>query len=149
MMKKCALYGRVSTAEQNVETQLCDLRKLAAQRGYEVIASSSGGNLWTSIMPGTSLREISPTSWASATAPSVLASEGERKTPSARALGGYAYKELTVAVSVSGKRMFVAHSTGLNGGMPDGSSKQPKGGNSRTCCPARRSRMFMRNRSVS
>jgi DNA invertase Pin-like site-specific DNA recombinase len=36
-MKKCALYARVSTPEQHVETQFCDLRKLAAQRGYEVI----------------------------------------------------------------------------------------------------------------
>jgi DNA invertase Pin-like site-specific DNA recombinase len=36
-MKKCALYARVSTPEQHVETQLCDLRKLAAQRGYEVV----------------------------------------------------------------------------------------------------------------
>lgn len=37
-MKKCALYARVSTPEQHVETQLCDLRKLAAQRGFEVVA---------------------------------------------------------------------------------------------------------------
>jgi DNA invertase Pin-like site-specific DNA recombinase len=37
-MKKCALYARVSTPEQHVETQLCDLRKFAEQRGYEVVA---------------------------------------------------------------------------------------------------------------
>ena len=37
-MKKCALYARVSTPEQHVETQLYDLRQLAAQRGFEVIA---------------------------------------------------------------------------------------------------------------
>jgi DNA invertase Pin-like site-specific DNA recombinase len=37
-MKKCALYARVSTPEQHVETQLCDLRKFAAQRGFEVVA---------------------------------------------------------------------------------------------------------------
>ena len=37
-MKKCALYARVSTLEQHVETQLYDLRQLAAQRGFEVIA---------------------------------------------------------------------------------------------------------------
>ena len=36
-MKKCALYARVSTPEQHVETQLCDLRKLAEQRGFEVV----------------------------------------------------------------------------------------------------------------
>ena len=36
-MKKCTLYARVSTPEQHVENQLGDLRKLAAQRGYEVV----------------------------------------------------------------------------------------------------------------
>jgi DNA invertase Pin-like site-specific DNA recombinase len=35
-MKKCALYVRVSSPEQHVENQLLDLRKLAAQRGFEV-----------------------------------------------------------------------------------------------------------------
>jgi DNA invertase Pin-like site-specific DNA recombinase len=35
-MKKAAIYARVSTPEQHVETQLYDLRKLAAQRGFEV-----------------------------------------------------------------------------------------------------------------
>src|ERR1019366_326795 len=35
-MKKCALYVRVSTPDQHIETQLNDLRKLAAQRGFEV-----------------------------------------------------------------------------------------------------------------
>jgi DNA invertase Pin-like site-specific DNA recombinase len=37
-MKKCALYARVSTLEQHVETQLYDLRQLAIQRGFEVVA---------------------------------------------------------------------------------------------------------------
>src|ERR1019366_7403115 len=37
-MKKCALYARVSIPEQHVETQLYDLRQLAAQRGFEVVA---------------------------------------------------------------------------------------------------------------
>src|ERR1039458_8410021 len=36
-MKKCVLYARVSTPEQHVATQLCDLRKFAEQRGYEVV----------------------------------------------------------------------------------------------------------------
>jgi len=36
-MKKCALYARVSTPDQHLETQLYDLRKLAAQRGFEVV----------------------------------------------------------------------------------------------------------------
>jgi DNA invertase Pin-like site-specific DNA recombinase len=37
-MKKCGLYARVSTVEQHVATQLYDLRQLAAQRGFEVVA---------------------------------------------------------------------------------------------------------------
>ena len=36
-MKKCAIYVRVSTADQHVESQLYDLRQLAAQRGLEVV----------------------------------------------------------------------------------------------------------------
>ena len=35
-MKRAALYARVSTPDQHLETQLYDLRKLAAQRGLEV-----------------------------------------------------------------------------------------------------------------
>ena len=37
-MKKCALYARVSTTEQHIETQLYDLRQLATQRGFEIVA---------------------------------------------------------------------------------------------------------------
>jgi len=36
-MKRAALYARVSTPDQHLETQLYDLRKLAAQRGFEVV----------------------------------------------------------------------------------------------------------------
>jgi DNA invertase Pin-like site-specific DNA recombinase len=36
-MKKAAVYARVSTPDQHVETQLYDLRKLAAQRGFEIV----------------------------------------------------------------------------------------------------------------
>jgi DNA invertase Pin-like site-specific DNA recombinase len=36
-MKKAVIYARVSTAEQHVESQLYDLRELAAQRGFEVV----------------------------------------------------------------------------------------------------------------
>jgi DNA invertase Pin-like site-specific DNA recombinase len=36
-MKKAAIYARVSTPDQHVETQLYDLRKLAAERGYQVV----------------------------------------------------------------------------------------------------------------
>jgi DNA invertase Pin-like site-specific DNA recombinase len=37
-MKKCAIYGRVSTPEQRIDNQLYDLRKFAEQRGFEVAA---------------------------------------------------------------------------------------------------------------
>jgi DNA invertase Pin-like site-specific DNA recombinase len=37
-MKKCCLYARVSTPEQHIETQLYDLRELAQQRGFEIVA---------------------------------------------------------------------------------------------------------------
>lgn len=37
-MRRAALYARVSSPDQHVEAQLYDLRKLAAQRGFEVVA---------------------------------------------------------------------------------------------------------------
>jgi DNA invertase Pin-like site-specific DNA recombinase len=37
-MKRAALYMRVSTVDQHPETQLLDLRQLAGQRGYEIVA---------------------------------------------------------------------------------------------------------------
>jgi DNA invertase Pin-like site-specific DNA recombinase len=37
MMKKAAIYCRVSTADQHPETQLYDLREMAKQRGYEIV----------------------------------------------------------------------------------------------------------------
>jgi DNA invertase Pin-like site-specific DNA recombinase len=40
-MKKAAIYGRVSTNDQNVESQFCDLRSLAKARGYEIVAEYS------------------------------------------------------------------------------------------------------------
>jgi DNA invertase Pin-like site-specific DNA recombinase len=36
-VKQAAIYARVSTPDQHLETQLYDLRKLAAQRGFEVV----------------------------------------------------------------------------------------------------------------
>jgi len=36
-MKKAAIYVRVSTPDQHDESQLYDLRELAAQRGFEVV----------------------------------------------------------------------------------------------------------------
>ena len=37
-MKRAALYMRVSTIDQRPETQLLDLRQMAVQRGYEIVA---------------------------------------------------------------------------------------------------------------
>jgi DNA invertase Pin-like site-specific DNA recombinase len=36
-MKKAAIYVRVSTPDQHVESQLYDLRELATQKGYEIV----------------------------------------------------------------------------------------------------------------
>ncbi len=36
-MKRAAVYCRVSTADQHIESQLYDLREMAAQRGFEVV----------------------------------------------------------------------------------------------------------------
>ncbi len=36
-MKKAAIYVRVSTPDQHVESQLYDLRELAAKRGFEIV----------------------------------------------------------------------------------------------------------------
>src|ERR1700746_2556599 len=36
-MKRAALYSRVSTGDQHLETQLLDLREMARQRGLEVV----------------------------------------------------------------------------------------------------------------
>lgn len=37
-MKKCAIYGRVSTSDQKVDNQIYDLRLYAQQRGWDVVA---------------------------------------------------------------------------------------------------------------
>src|SRR5260370_1829710 len=36
-MKKAAIYARVSTGDQHLETQLYDLREMVKQRGYEIV----------------------------------------------------------------------------------------------------------------
>jgi len=36
-MKKAAIYARVSTPDQHLDNQLLDLRRLASQRGFEVV----------------------------------------------------------------------------------------------------------------
>lgn len=36
-MKRCAIYARVSTADQHLDNQLFQLRELAAKRGYEIV----------------------------------------------------------------------------------------------------------------
>lgn len=40
-MKKAAIYARVSTADQHIESQLYDLRRLAEERGLEVVKEYS------------------------------------------------------------------------------------------------------------
>ncbi|HEV2275363.1 MAG TPA: recombinase family protein, partial [Acidobacteriaceae bacterium] len=40
-MKRAALYMRVSTVDQHPETQTFDLRQLAAQRGFRIVAEFS------------------------------------------------------------------------------------------------------------
>jgi len=40
-MKRAAVYTRVSTVDQHLETQLLDLRQMAAQRGLEIIQEYS------------------------------------------------------------------------------------------------------------
>jgi DNA invertase Pin-like site-specific DNA recombinase len=37
MTKRAVIYARVSTLDQHAETQLLDLRQLAAQRGFEIV----------------------------------------------------------------------------------------------------------------
>ena len=44
-MKRAALYMRVSTVDQHPETQLLDLRQMAAQRGYEIVHGYHRQNL--------------------------------------------------------------------------------------------------------
>jgi hypothetical protein len=40
-MKRAVFYTRVSSVDQHPETQLCDLRPLAAARGYEIVGEYS------------------------------------------------------------------------------------------------------------
>ena len=40
-MKKAVLYARTSTPEQHLETQFLQLREIAAQRGFEIVAEYS------------------------------------------------------------------------------------------------------------
>jgi DNA invertase Pin-like site-specific DNA recombinase len=37
MKKRAAIYARVSTGDQYLETQLFDLREMARQRGFEIV----------------------------------------------------------------------------------------------------------------
>jgi DNA invertase Pin-like site-specific DNA recombinase len=41
MTKRAALYSRISTGDQHLETQLLDLRELAKQRGLEIVREYS------------------------------------------------------------------------------------------------------------
>jgi DNA invertase Pin-like site-specific DNA recombinase len=40
-MKRAALYSRISTGDQHIETQLLDLREMAKQRGLEIVREYS------------------------------------------------------------------------------------------------------------
>jgi predicted site-specific integrase-resolvase len=41
MKKRAAIYARVSTGDQHLETKLLDLREMAKQRGYEIVQEYS------------------------------------------------------------------------------------------------------------
>lgn len=43
-MRRAALYLRVSTLDQHPETPLLDLRQMAAQRDYEIVARWAGSS---------------------------------------------------------------------------------------------------------
>ena len=49
-MKTVALYLRISTVDQHPETQLHDLRAMAQQQGFEIVAEYTGR------IPGTKAR---------------------------------------------------------------------------------------------
>ena len=49
-MKRAALYVRVSTVDQNLATQLYDLRTLAQQRGMEIVGEYTDKTIWLSIV---------------------------------------------------------------------------------------------------
>ena len=52
MKKAAAIYVRVSTPDQHVESQLYDLRELASQRGFEVVHEyADRGVLWKERTP--------------------------------------------------------------------------------------------------
>ncbi|MGB7149279.1 MAG: recombinase family protein [Terriglobales bacterium] len=40
-MKRAAIYTRVSSIDQHLESQLLDLRQIAAQRNLEIVAEYS------------------------------------------------------------------------------------------------------------
>jgi DNA invertase Pin-like site-specific DNA recombinase len=49
---RAAIYARISTPEQHIDTQLFDLRQLAQQRGYEVVSEC----VYTDVGSGTKAR---------------------------------------------------------------------------------------------
>lgn len=51
-MKRAALYMRVSTLDQRPESQLHDLRQMAAQRGYAIV------NEYTDRISGTKAKRL-------------------------------------------------------------------------------------------
>ena len=45
-MKRAAVYARVATTDQRVESQLYDLRQLAGKRGLEIVQEYADKGLW-------------------------------------------------------------------------------------------------------
>ena len=43
-MKRAALYLRVSSLDQRLETQFYDLQQMASQRGYEIVKNIQTGS---------------------------------------------------------------------------------------------------------
>lgn len=75
-MKTAAIYVRVSTADQHVESQLYDLRELAAQRGLEVVQEYRDSGVsgkerdvrgWTLSSPMRGVRSSPSCSWLRST----------------------------------------------------------------------------------
>jgi len=83
-MKKAALYCRVSAADQHIESQLYDLRQLAAQRGFQVVKEyeDRGVSGLKAGRAGLPLRNVADTSGTQA-----LDQQGKRLPPHERSEG--------------------------------------------------------------
>jgi len=82
-MKRAAIYCRVSTADQRIESQLYQLRELAAARGFEVVQEyiDRGFSVSKLDRPG-----LDP-SWRQPGVGSSMSSSSQRSTASPEAHG--------------------------------------------------------------